>query len=118
MRKRYRLFKRQGVFYVHDSVTGKQESLRAKKRDEAEALYRARNEATHTPLVNRKQAGASTVIRLSCLILTDFPTRTHHHYRNPTSHLDQTQRTHEGFMTLSSLQCERVNAALPEVKTW
>lgn len=46
MKTRYRMFRRRGgVFYLHDSVTGKQESLRTTTRAEAESLLGARNTA-------------------------------------------------------------------------
>jgi len=45
MKSRYWLFKRGPVFYLQDSVTGKQESLRTRDEAEAERLRLAKNEA-------------------------------------------------------------------------
>ncbi len=46
MKNRYWLFKRGGMYYVQDSTTGKQESLRTRDPKEAERLHLAKNEAT------------------------------------------------------------------------
>jgi hypothetical protein len=45
MRKRHRMFWRNGVFYVQDDLSGKQESLHTRRRADAERLFHARNEA-------------------------------------------------------------------------
>jgi Phage integrase family len=45
MRNRFWMFKRGATYYVEDTVTGKQESLRTSDRREAERLHQARNEA-------------------------------------------------------------------------
>ena len=44
MKNRYRLYRRRmgGVFYVHDSETGKQESLGTRDRAEATTLLNGR----------------------------------------------------------------------------
>jgi integrase len=47
------MFRRGGVFYVHDNQSGKQESLHTRSRSDAEALFHARNQCAHTPLLNR-----------------------------------------------------------------
>ena len=47
------MFRRNGVFYVHDNATGKQESLRRRNRTDAEKLFHARNESAQAPLLNR-----------------------------------------------------------------
>jgi hypothetical protein len=52
MPKRYRLFRRRGTFYIHDGVTGKQESLRTKKKHEAERVLHAHGEAAVQPSLN------------------------------------------------------------------
>ena len=52
MKQRYYLFKRKGVFYLQDSATGKQESLKTRDRNEAHRLLHARNEALAAPLLN------------------------------------------------------------------
>lgn len=47
MKNRFRLYRRANsrVFYAHDSVTGKQESLGTRDRAEAKLLVTARNES-------------------------------------------------------------------------
>jgi integrase len=46
MKNRYWKFNRRGIWYVEDSTTGKQESLRTSDEKEAEQLRHAKNEAT------------------------------------------------------------------------
>lgn len=60
MKQRFRLYRRShgGRFYVHDSLTGKQESLGTTDRHEASRLLHARNEAAHQPLLNVQIARA------------------------------------------------------------
>src|SRR5689334_23105931 len=59
MKNRYRMFRRGGgVFYLQDSVTGKQESLRTINRAQAEQLLQARNTALQQPLINLEIAKA------------------------------------------------------------
>ena len=41
-----------GVFYVHDSATGKQDSLGTRDRAEATTLLNARNESVRQPQLN------------------------------------------------------------------
>lgn len=54
MKNRYRLYRRPkgGVFYAHDSETGKQESLSTRDRAEAMSLLNAHNESVRLPLTN------------------------------------------------------------------
>src|SRR5437764_3203141 len=48
MKQRFRLYRRNGgIFYIHDSKTGKQSSLGTRQRTEAVALFSARTQA-HT----------------------------------------------------------------------
>ena len=47
-----------GVFYVHDSETGKQESLGTRDRAEAMSLLNARNESVRQPQLNLQIAKA------------------------------------------------------------
>lgn len=60
MKQRFRLFRRgrRGIFYCHDGLTGRQESLGTNRRGEANALLAARNEADRQPVLNRKLAHA------------------------------------------------------------
>jgi hypothetical protein len=48
-RARFILYCRAGVFYCEDTVTRKQQSLKTKDREEAQALLHARNEALRQP---------------------------------------------------------------------
>src|SRR5437667_9272343 len=54
MNQRFRLYRRKhgGRFYVHDSVTGKQESLKTTERTEALRVLHAKNEAEKQPAIN------------------------------------------------------------------
>lgn len=55
----YRIFRRRGgVYYIHDSVTGKQQSLRTKLKKEAERVLHAKQEAKVQPSINRQIARA------------------------------------------------------------
>jgi hypothetical protein len=49
MRKRFRLYKRKkgGRYYIHDEVTGKQDSLHTRDRATAVRLFHSRQEAEH-----------------------------------------------------------------------
>jgi len=60
MKQRFRLYRRKrgGRFYVHDSLTGKQDSLGTSDRAEAWRLLHARNEAEQQPAVNLQIARA------------------------------------------------------------
>ena len=60
MRQRYRLYKRKkgGRYYVHDDVTGKQESLGTSDRATALRLFHSRKEAEQQPAVNLQIARA------------------------------------------------------------
>ncbi len=53
MTKRYRIFRRRSVYYVHDNLTGKQETLHTKNKVDAERLFHAKNESAQGPLLNR-----------------------------------------------------------------
>ena len=54
MRNRYRLFRRGGVYYAHDSLNGQQSSLRTKSANEANQLLQSKNQAARSPLLNRE----------------------------------------------------------------
>jgi integrase len=58
MKSKYILFRRNGVFYVEDTATGKQTSLRTKDEAEANGLLSARNEASRQPILNLHLARA------------------------------------------------------------
>lgn len=60
MKNRFRLYRRTpgGAFYIHDSETGKQESLGTRDRAEARALLNARNESVRQPQLNLQIARA------------------------------------------------------------
>ena len=52
MKHRFWLFKRAGIFYVEDSLTGRQESLATTDRKEAETLRATKDTAVSQPHVN------------------------------------------------------------------
>jgi integrase len=60
MKQRYRLYKRKkgGRYYVHDEVTGKQDSLHTTDRATAIRLFHSRQEAEQQPAVNLQIARA------------------------------------------------------------
>jgi integrase len=58
MKTTYTLFRRGEVFYIQDSATGKQTSLRTKDETEARRLLEARNEAQRQPMLNLHLARA------------------------------------------------------------
>lgn len=58
MKNSYRLYRRKGIYYVHDAETGKQQSLKTRNRKEAERLAMAKNEARENRLLNYKIAEA------------------------------------------------------------
>ena len=60
MRKRFRLYKRKkgGRYYIHDEVTGKQDSLHTSDRATAVRLFHSRQEAEQQPAVNLQIARA------------------------------------------------------------
>ena len=60
MKQRFRLYRRSrgGRFYLHDSLSGKQESLGTTDRTEALRLCHAKNEAQHQPAINLQIARA------------------------------------------------------------
>ncbi len=52
MQKRFYLYQRGGVYYMKDSLTGKQESLKTKEKTEAQRLFHAKIEAQAQPSLN------------------------------------------------------------------
>ena len=62
MRKRYRLFRRRGVFWTQDNETHRQETLRTKDRADAERLLHAKNEAHRQPIINLQIARAYLLV--------------------------------------------------------
>src|SRR5271165_6949369 len=58
MKSKFNLFWRGAVFYMQDSATGKQTSLRTKDETEAKSLLNARNEAQRQPVLNLHLARA------------------------------------------------------------
>jgi integrase len=59
MKTKYTMFPRDnGVFYIQDSTTGKQTSLRTKDETEAKSLLEARNAAQRQPVLNLHLARA------------------------------------------------------------
>ena len=58
MKQRYRMFQRGRVFYVEDTTTGRQASLKTKEEAEAGRLLAAKNEAHVQPALNLQIARA------------------------------------------------------------
>ena len=58
MKSKFNLFRRGAVFYMEDTATGKQTSLRTKDETEAKSLLNARNEAQRQPVLNLHLARA------------------------------------------------------------
>ena len=58
MKTKYTLFRRGPMFYIQDTATGKQTSLRTKDETEARSLLNARNEAQRQPVLNLHLARA------------------------------------------------------------
>ena len=60
MRQRYRLYRRKsgGRYYIHDDLTGKQDSLHTTDRATALRLFHSRKEAQQQPAVNLQIARA------------------------------------------------------------
>ena len=58
MKSKFTLFRRGAVFYMEDTATGKQTSLRTKDETEAKSLLNARNEAQRQPVLNLHLARA------------------------------------------------------------
>lgn len=60
MRARYRLYFREktGRYYIHDDLTGKQESLHTKDKETAQRLFHSRCEAEKQPAINLQIARA------------------------------------------------------------
>jgi len=58
MKAKYTLFRRGEVYYIQDSATGKQTSLRTKDETEARSLLNARNDAQRLPALNLHLARA------------------------------------------------------------
>src|SRR5947208_248413 len=58
MSKRYRMFRRGRVFYVEDTLNGKQESLKTNDQDSALRLLHAKNEAHLQPALHVQIARA------------------------------------------------------------
>ncbi len=58
MKTKYTLFRRGDVYYIQDTATGKQTSLRTKDEAEARSLLNAKNEAQRQPVLNLHLARA------------------------------------------------------------
>src|SRR4051812_3357261 len=58
MNQRFTMFRRGGVFYSQDSVTGKQLSLKTRDEAEAKTLIHSKNEAARQPALNLQIARA------------------------------------------------------------
>jgi integrase len=56
MKQRFRLFRRNGIYYTHDSVTGKQASLGTRQKGEAIELFSAQSQAHRQAQLNLQLA--------------------------------------------------------------
>lgn len=56
--QRFWLYRRDGVFYLHDSQSGKRESLETRSRSEAQEVRKARNQASERPTLGLALAKA------------------------------------------------------------
>jgi hypothetical protein len=56
MKKKFRLFRRNGVYYTHNQETGKQHSLKTKDRGEAQELLRAHNQDARDKTLHERVA--------------------------------------------------------------
>jgi integrase len=56
MKQRFRLFRRNGIFYTHDSLTGKQSSLETRDRCEAYQLFSVKTQAYRQAHLNLRLA--------------------------------------------------------------
>jgi hypothetical protein len=74
MRQRYRLYKRKngGHYYIHDDVTGKQESVGTSDRATAVRLFHSRKEAEQQPAVNLQIARAYLVASDPQIVTRDW----------------------------------------------
>jgi hypothetical protein len=90
MKQRFRLYRRRrgGRFYIHDSVTGKQESLGTTDRAQAVRLLHSKNEAQRQPVINLQIARAYLAVSDPGEPLLPFPTE-------EAGWVDQILREHE-----------------------
>lgn len=59
MKRHYRLFQRSnGIFFIQNNATGKQESLRTRDKEAAHRIFHAKNEAHQQPAINLQIARA------------------------------------------------------------
>ena len=58
MKTKLTLFRRNGIYYSQDSITGKQKSLGTRDENTARKLVEAANEAYRSPLLNLQLARA------------------------------------------------------------
>jgi integrase len=56
MKQLFSLYRRNGIYYVQNTQTGKQESLRTRDEVAAKALLHSKNEAARQPILNRQIA--------------------------------------------------------------
>ena len=59
MKCKYRLFQRNnGIFFIQNNTTGRQESLRTRDKEAARRIFNAKNEAHQQPAINLQIARA------------------------------------------------------------
>ena len=96
MKTKYTLFRRGEMFYMQDSATGKQTSLRTKDETEAKSLLEARNAAQRQPVLNLHLARAyltasdpAFVERTWQVVMEQMQSRTISYFRMKTGLLAQ-----------------------------
>jgi hypothetical protein len=57
-RQRFWLYRRSGIFYLHDSETGARDSLKTRDKREAQRIRTARNEVAEQPALGLRLASA------------------------------------------------------------
>jgi len=87
MHDRYWLYQRNGVFYLQDRSTGKQESLRTRDQTVAKRLFNAKNQAFEQPALNISIAKAYLSIKtpeMAKRTWKEVMEEIEHRYQGPT----------------------------------
>ena len=79
MLERYRMYRRSGVYYVRDKVTGQGESLKTRDKVAAKQLIVARNQAVAQPQLNRSLARAYLSVNSPELLTRTWADVMHHY---------------------------------------
>src|SRR2546430_15858503 len=112
MKQRFRLYRRDGgIYYIHDSQTGKQTSLATRVRAEASALFAARTQAHF-------QAHLNLQLARTYLAATD-PLVAKRTWQVPMEELAKTKRgaTRERWQRVVKVRAYDVSRDLPVLET-